>query len=994
MESPPRRGSVRPKISVVRADYVPDGRHVRSGNRYHGTPGHGGCLREGNDLNQDSTISPATERQAENRARGIRDMSLAARLAILFALLSLVPLGVSGVLMYYRYFDARQQTEFRNLQTLATHKKAQFEHWIDKNVRVVREIANRPTVVGYVQSMIELRDAGFGHGYFEGLLRREHFDPVIDEDHDVRELFLLDAHSGRKLVSSDPARENRFHSGETYYLQGLHDTFVQAPHYPLSLDDASITVSTPIKLGSGRVLAVLGGHLDLAAITGIMQQGFAQQDTLDSYLVNRFNSFVTQPRFGDEINVRQRIQSAGVDRCLAGESGEAVYPDYRGVRVVGAFLWLPLWEQCLLVERDLSESMSGSRRFRDFVIILFMTVAAIVVALTWVVSRQVSRPISDVVEATENIGRGNLNIRLPRRSDGEMARLFDGVNRMAQNLGTVTASRDELDREVEGRLRVLESLQESKRRLNTLLSNLPGMAYRCDNSPDWTMRFVSEGCKELTGLDPADLVDDAVTTYADLVHPVDRPRVWARIQECSRDGRPFELEYRIRHSDGSWRWVWEKGRMVSGPEESPGILEGFIHDITERRRLARELQQAQKMEILGQVTGGVAHDFNNLLGVILGYTALARKHPADPEKTSRYLAHVSRAGERARDIVSQMLAFSRKETGTDEVIDIRERVAEEIDMLRSTMPATVDIELELHDNVPNVELQPGQLNQVLMNLTINARDAMNGQGTISICVSRREGFSGQCSVTHKAFEGDFVELEIADSGAGIDPERIDKIFDPFYTTKAAGKGSGLGLAVVEGIVRSHGGYIVVSNRPHGGAVFSVYFPVSTQRATSGLAADGDINPAAGAPDTAGKRVMIVDDEVVLAGFLAEFLQSYGYATTVFDGAAAALDAFRARPDSFDLVITDQTMPGMSGLELVDGLRTENPDLPIILCTGYSEYVNAESARERGIGFLPKPVDPERLLAMLAERLQSLAALIDLPGAGTTISAGEPPPAHT
>ncbi len=866
--------------------------------------------------------------------------------------------------MYQRFTETQELTEMRSLRTLAKHKQARFESWIEENFRLVQEIAKRPSLRSHAGDLIEPAHAPIDREFLKSLIRREHLGSARPVNPDIRELFLLDARTGRKLVSSQRRRENRFHDSEIYFQRGRVQPWIQSPHYPLSMDDPSITVSTPVSGEDGNVLAVLAGHLDLAAVTEIVQQGFGESRTLDSYLVNRFSAFVTRARFADDTILRRVARTEGIDRCLAAKSGEGTYIDYRGVPVIGAFIWMPRWELCLLVERDVEEALLPVKRFRDYLIILLAGVAAVVAGLIWVVSRQVSRPISAVVEAVETIGRGDLDVRLPARHDGEMARLFDGVNRMAYNLGSVTASRDELDREVEARRRVVQSLQESERRLNILMSNLPGMAYRCRNNAEWTMLFVSEGCQEVTGFEPDALLDNRLVAYADLVHPADRARLWTRVQEAVRAGRAFELEYRIRHADGNLRWVWEKGRSVSSPGDSPEILEGFVLDVTERQRLSRELQQAQKMEILGQVTGGVAHDFNNLLGVILGYTALARKHSRDDPAATRYLEQVAHAGERARDIVAQMLAFSRGNAGTDEIIDIRGRIEEELDMLRSALPASIALSVELNEDIPAVELQPGQLNQLLMNLCINARDAMNGTGTLSIRLRARPGFSGECSVSHRSFAGDFVELEISDTGPGIDAERIEKIFDPFYTTKSAGKGSGLGLAVVDGIVRGHGGFVVVDNAPTGGAVFRIYFPVS--RSGSVETESGRIEPMP--VDGSGRRVLVVDDERGLAEFIAEFLQDYGFDASVHDSALRALDDFRASPHAYDLAITDQTMPGMSGLELVEALRGIRQDLPIILCTGFSEFVDADGARERNIGYLAKPVDPERLLDLVAAQV--------------------------
>ncbi|KAA3629114.1 MAG: response regulator [Proteobacteria bacterium] len=893
-------------------------------------------------------------------------MSIATRLALMFSLLSLVPLAVSGTLAYLRFYEGQKQAAYRSLNTLAANKHARFEQWIDDNVRSIRELARRPAVRTFTQNIIEFDRAGFRQDYFANWLRDNHLVPMTVADRDMREVFLVDAASGKKLASSDSRRVGQFVTGHEYFQRGRSGTWVQPLHYPLTLDDVSMTAATPVQGSSGEVIAVLGAHLDLDIISAIFQQGFENSPSLDSYLVNRFNSLVTRVRFSEEDASTRAVHTTGIDRCLTGEDGEDAYVDYHGVPVLGSFRWLDRWEMCLVVEVNATEAMGQATRLRTFVIILFFGVAFVVASLIGFVSRQVSRPIIEVVEATEKIGRGNLDVCLPDRGDGEIGRLFDGLNRMTENLGRLTASRDELDREIAEKELAARSLEESERRMNILMSNLPGMAYRCYNEPDWRMVFVSEGCKTLTGYDPADLIENAKTSYQELIHPGDRNRIWKSVQEAVAADRHYEAEYRIRTAKGSWRWVWEKGRSVSPKGQTPEILEGFIHDITERRRLARELQQAQKMELLGQVTGGVAHDFNNLLGVILGYSGLARANvPATDERLSRYLGHITHAGERAREIVSQMLAFSRGEHSDDEVIDVKARVLEEIGMIRSSLPASILIDIDLEDPIPAIELQTAQLNQVLMNLCINARDAMNGKGKIGIQLRYLRDVSAECMSTRQQFRGEYVELAVSDTGTGLPPEHTDRIFDPFFTTKPAGKGSGLGLAVVDGIVRGHGGHIVVESEPGEGTRFRLFFPI----ASNPVVDKGGEEQTTGDPvDGGGRRLLIVDDEETLAGYIAEYLESYNFRTETYASSDNALDAFSSDPGRFDLLITDQTMPGLSGLELAQRIRTIRPGFPIILCTGFSELVNAEIAKKQDIGFLVKPVDPDKLLRQLTQSL--------------------------
>ncbi|WJW74385.1 GAF domain-containing protein [Thiohalobacter sp. IOR34] len=380
----------------------------------------------------------------------------------------------------------------------------------------------------------------------------------------------------------------------------------------------------------------------------------------------------------------------------------------------------------------------------------------------------------------------------------------------------------------------------------------------------------------------------------------------------------------------------------------------------ERDQLQRQLQQAQKMEAIGQLTGGIAHDFNNILASIMGYTGLAleRFAPDGEGKLAEYLAEVYRAGERARDLIAQMLAFSRSGANDASPLNLAPMVKEAVKLLGSTLPSSIEVQIEIGSDVPQVRIGPVQMHQIIMNLCINARDAMQGKGRLAITLRRTRESDAVCASCHAVVAGDYVELRIGDTGPGIKPEVVDSMFDPFYTTKDVGKGTGMGLSMVHGIVHEHGGHIIVETAPGEGALFRVLLPAAKE-AGDGEGGEGQQEPA---PD-AGGRILIVDDEGSVAGFMAELLESHGYqAVTCADG-RQALETFSADPRGFDLVITDQTMPGLTGAELAGRILALRPEIPIILCTGYSEYLDEAEVQKIGIrAYLAKPVPATLLLA--------------------------------
>ncbi|HYD55286.1 MAG TPA: PAS domain S-box protein [Burkholderiales bacterium] len=408
----------------------------------------------------------------------------------------------------------------------------------------------------------------------------------------------------------------------------------------------------------------------------------------------------------------------------------------------------------------------------------------------------------------------------------------------------------------------------------------------------------------------------------------------------------------------------------------PHIL-AMMRDISLRKRAAeerlsleRQLRQAQKMEALGHLTGGIAHDFNNLLAGIMGYVALAAERVeaagTDP-KLGRYLEEALLACRRARDLVQQMLTFSRGQRGTPRPLSLHDAVGESLKLVRSSLPATMEIRDALQEATAPVLLDPVQLDQVMLNLSINARDAMEGAGRLAVSVGPARGAHGVCSSCRKSFSGDFAALVVEDSGPGIAPEVLERMFEPFFTTKEVGRGSGMGLATVHGIVHEHGGHVVVEHGRVIGTRFKVLFPL-LDHAQPVPAAARQPAPAARREPLKG-RVLVVDDEAAVAQFMRELLQSWGLAAECATSAAAAAGLFALDPRAWDLVVTDQTMPGLTGVALARQLLALRADLPVILYSGHMDRATEADSRAAGIrAVLPKPVEPDALYGVLKAHL--------------------------
>jgi PAS domain S-box-containing protein len=384
----------------------------------------------------------------------------------------------------------------------------------------------------------------------------------------------------------------------------------------------------------------------------------------------------------------------------------------------------------------------------------------------------------------------------------------------------------------------------------------------------------------------------------------------------------------------------------------------------EKQKLEAQLRQSQKMEAMGTLAGGIAHDFNNILGAILGYGEMAYKSAPSGSATRRYLDNVMNAGNRAKMLVERILAFSRSGMAERVPVHVESVAAETLELLHASLPAGLELQLSLAVGNASVIGDATQIHQVVMNLCSNAIQAMASGGTLNVKLDRVTFDAPKVLLNGRLAPGEYLWLEVGDTGIGIEPELLERIFDPFFTTKGVG-GTGLGLSLVYGIVRDHGGGIDVHSRLGMGSTFEVYLPIAAEIAAPAASAGAEI------PHGRGETVMLVDDEPALVTLGEEMLAELGYEPVGFQGSVAALQAVQTDPQRFDAILTDETMPEMTGTELAREIRKLRPDIPILLMSGYRGRTLAARAATAGINdLLKKPLQAHDIAASLAKALQS------------------------
>ncbi|MBN1247754.1 MAG: PAS domain S-box protein [Anaerolineae bacterium] len=666
-------------------------------------------------------------------------------------------------------------------------------------------------------------------------------------------------------------------------------------------------------------------------------------------------------------------------------------------------------------------------------------------------------------------------------------------------------------RDTTERKRAEAALRESQRILSTLMSNLPGMAYRCQNDSRWTMLFVSEGCRALTGYGPAEILRNEVVSYADLILPGDRARVWTTVQLSLEQGRPYEMEYRIRDADGTVKWVWEQGREVTTPGEPDVLLEGLIldisatkeaeaerealftqvqqqaadlwsqaaklemqaaqlqqimatvpegvvlldaaqqvvqanpaarhdlalltdwkpeerlegrrlsrlgdrqleallvppstqglwheiragarlfealarpletgpipegwvlvlNDVTEERSIVLRTQQQQRLAAVGQLAAGIAHDFNNILAVIVLYCQMALRSPDLPPQVREQLLTITREADRASDLVQQILDFGRQSELTPHPMDLVPFLKEQVRLLAYTFPESIHIELVYASNGSSVSADPSRLAQVIMNLAVNARDAMPEGGELVFTLDQVVVGPEGLSTLPELAPGSWVRLGVHDTGTGIAPEILPRIFEPFYSTKGE-RGSGLGLSQVHGIVAQHGGAVDVTSAAGEGTTFHVYLPAldreRDKRKQSALPEETGVQSPAGH----GERLLFAEANSVLRRILATALRGHGYEVLEVDDGAEALQHLEGPSGDgggeIALVLSDSVMPNVGGPALLRAMRARGLNVPVLMLGEHAMKREMDELEEGLAGWVLKPVDRDRLMELVGDVL--------------------------
>ncbi|MFC1523839.1 response regulator [Thermodesulfobacteriota bacterium] len=576
--------------------------------------------------------------------------------------------------------------------------------------------------------------------------------------------------------------------------------------------------------------------------------------------------------------------------------------------------------------------------------------------ILFIVNYLVMRHLSAMARYAKELDMNNLEKPLvldtpPDAAHDELYHVAQAINTMRENFLADISQREKVEEELAN---IHDYLQDI---FNSIPSSMIAIA------PDCTVVRWNTEAEKITGLDAGAVEGRKLTEVIPFIEgAIDRIEQTMQSHEINTD-----IQLTSQREGKDFHWDITVFPLVR-KDLSGAVIR--IDDITEKYQLAMEksqledkLLQAQKMEAIGTLAGGIAHDFNNILTAIIGYGEMVLLGLESGSRAHADQCQVLQAGDRARELVRQILAFSRQVEEERIPVQTYYIVKEALKLLRPAIPTTIAIKQNLDLECGTILADPAQIHQIIMNLCTNAYQAMRkGGGELGVTLTSVT-IAADDIVGTELVPGSYVRLEISDTGGGIDQATLARIFDPYFTTKKKGEGTGLGLAVVHGIVKSHNGHIIVDSNIGEGTTFQVYLPEIEEEIAPQVQVESD-------QDYSGtERILVVDDQPEIVRLFENILMKHGYQVTGFSNSAEAYETLKGDPQAFDLIITDMTMPDMTGVELASKVLLVRPDLPIILCTGFSELVNREQATALGIReFVMKPIKTQELGKMIRKVL--------------------------
>lgn len=719
-----------------------------------------------------------------------------------------------------------------------------------------------------------------------------------------------------------------------------------------------IMMTAPVFDQEGKIIAILTGSLDLMShnvLGKLAEKKIGKTGYL--YLLSADRTMIMHP---DKARIFKQVPQGKnplYDRALAGFEGTEENRSGAGVPMLTSFKRLQLKNWFLAANYPLAEAYAPLNQAGQVLLIGMLLITLAAFAVIRYFSQYLTRPLLALTQHVAELEGKKGEARLFRTTTQ------DETGTLAQAFNAMLAKLD----------RQREELRQSEELYRTVTEFASDFIFW--RAPDKKMIFVSNNCATLTGYTEKEFLADPELLDA-LFHPEDREKWISHVHPTDAAGKEVPLEFRIITKTGQVRWVshvcteiHDDAGLLLGLRGSLADITGLKQAATEQEKLKTQLAQAQKMESIGILAGGVAHDFNNILSIILGYAELLLLELAENEPAHKKARIILDAGNRAATLTRQLLAFSRKQTIQLAPCNLNALIQNLAKMLGRMIGEDISLEVRAAAQNDTVLIDPGQMEQVLLNMAVNARDAMPKGGSLVIETENRE-LDAEYARTHEGvLPGSYVELSLSDTGQGMTRDIQGKIFDPFFTTKERGKGTGLGLAMVFGIIKQFGGHIFVYSEPGQGTTFKIFLPVAQ------CAAEKTPESSALPLPRGNETILVVDDEPSLRTLIPAILQPLGYTMLEAGSGEEALQVSNSFAGRIDILLTDVIMPGMNGRELAEAITKQRPETRIIYMSGYTDNAIAHhGVLDPGVILIEKPITSDKLLNVLRAKRENATAM--------------------
>lgn len=840
-----------------------------------------------------------------------------------FILLGIIPVlvvGITSLLIITRSISSEVRTKNFNI---ATSLSGQVETFLGEPLSLLQQVDSvilQEAIVSPSEISPYLQVVVKNYPFFEMI-------QLTDSNGIIKHL----APYNRDYIDTDMSLQPFFQKTKKHLTPIWSPTFI-------SMQSGHPTITLSIPASGGGILA---GYVNLSILSSMVSKISGQHNY--AVILDQEGTIIAD---SDRQRVQQRINLRHLEpvkKAIQGKFGTFVVED-KEIKLIMSSVKQPITGWLIAYIQHYDDAFSPTFKIRQMLVFGVILTLLLAIAVAVLRARSVTEPLAQLMKSSRVIAGGDYN-------PPPAPHVFQEFKELDESLKTMAKAIDDRERRI----------SESERRHRQLLEAIPYGIQEADNKGIIT--FTNSAHDKIFEIEKGDVIGRELWRTA--VSKKDRQILKDYFFQLVAE-QPEPTTYFAKALTGKKKLIdiqvdWQYKRAADGS------LLGFtsvITDITDKKQLERSLRQAQKMEAIGTLAGGIAHDFNNILAAILGYSELVLDDLDRGSIDYQYQQQVIKASHRAKELVQHLLLFSRKQEHEKGPLNCSLIVKEALELLRATIPSTITFTHDIEKNCGPIEANPTQIHQVILNLCTNAAHAMeNRGGTLHVTTKRIALEGGRNKPRPEMSSGEYVMIAVADAGEGIAPKDLERIFEPFFTTKETGKGTGMGLAVVHGIVSSHGGHIFVHSEPGKGTEFQLYFPIieGAEEVTESekVRLTGD-----------GQHILVVDDEEPIARYAEQVLKRLGYKVTVETESTRALALFQKLHSSIDLVITDQTMPEIAGSEMAKIMLALRPDIPIILCTGYSSTITEEEAKAIGIAaYVMKPFTMQHISQSVSETLE-------------------------